>query len=247
MQNCILWADHCKLSKLDLSACPELIDLSCADNLLTSLDVSSCSDLNELDASDNPLDSIDLSNQEHLSVLWVGNTKLKELYLKENTQLEVVYWKGSPVKEITLRTGYPKSVIFEGEKTKVHYAGTPVEAKTVAAGEKIGAPNCTFADILADMKEDLTESWGYDDETGKEYHIISKQVPTKLTAANTDFSSLLLQEDYNYGYIGQQMKCLDISITAVKKDATDPKVYHLEGFSLVGGNKRLFRGTVQQK
>ena len=228
-----LWSDRTALKRIDLSHCKRLKELSCASNHLTELDLSHNVFLTDIDCSDNAITQLNVNKDAELAVLWIGNTKIKKIDLSDNPQLQIVYWNGTPLEEVILRNGVSEKVVFQGSKTKIVHIGEKVDRGNenwVVGTSKL----CNFEDLVREMAADM-------DSEGKPY-------TAKLKPEETDFSPLLFIDPENYlGYIGTQMKYLKVAFTSVKRDKKDAKVYHVEGWTRTGGNKRLFRGEIRLK
>ena len=100
-----------QMTSLDLSDCPELVEVICDSNKLTSLNVSGCTSLEKIFCYDNKLTTLDVSDCTKLTWLTCGFNKLKTLDISENTQLlslfafgnymETLYvWKGFRIKDM---------------------------------------------------------------------------------------------------------------------------------------------------
>ena len=82
-----LWCNDNELTSLDVSKNPNLVFLICNNNELTSLDVSKNPDLCILDCSDNQLTSLDVSKNLDLRELYCSGDQLTSLNLSQNLEL----------------------------------------------------------------------------------------------------------------------------------------------------------------
>ena len=77
-----------KLSSIDLSHCPELLELVVYWNEITELDLSHCPKLRTLHPARNLLTTLDLSHNPVLEYLWADFNLIKEIDLSHNPSLK---------------------------------------------------------------------------------------------------------------------------------------------------------------
>lgn len=80
-----------KLTKLDVSGAPELVELDCRGNQLSSLEVRNNTKLHYLACGQKGLRSIDLSTLSELSFFNCSRSPISQLDLKNNTKLKSLY------------------------------------------------------------------------------------------------------------------------------------------------------------
>ena len=91
-----------RLTELDLSGCPELSSLWCDGNQLKELDVSLQHSLSTLNCSGNQIRSLDLSANPELSSLWCADNGFGSLDVSANPELQLLWCSGNKLKELDL-------------------------------------------------------------------------------------------------------------------------------------------------
>ncbi len=82
-----LYCKNNKLTKLDLSKNPMLMNVSCSNNELTELDITKCEKLLYFHCENNLLQELDVSGNTNLVQLYCFGNQLEELNLKNNFDL----------------------------------------------------------------------------------------------------------------------------------------------------------------
>ncbi|MDR2651279.1 MAG: leucine-rich repeat domain-containing protein [Prevotellaceae bacterium] len=85
-----LYCWHEYITSIDISKCTALQTLWLNGNQLTSLDVSKCTELKELEIDDNQLTSLDVSKCTDLQTLWIVQNQLTGLDVSKCPDLEVI-------------------------------------------------------------------------------------------------------------------------------------------------------------
>jgi M6 family metalloprotease-like protein len=86
-----LYCRNNKLTKLDLSKNPMLMNLSCSNNELTELDITKCEKLLYFHCENNLLKKLDVSGNTNLVQLYCFGNQLEELNLKNNFDLGTLH------------------------------------------------------------------------------------------------------------------------------------------------------------
>ena len=86
-----LLCDHCSLTELDLSACPELVCLHCDSNLLHTLNLTGCTELEELFCDHNQLTALDISDCPKLIKCICRMNRLAALDISCNPELDWLF------------------------------------------------------------------------------------------------------------------------------------------------------------
>ncbi len=86
-----LYCKNNKLTKLDLSKNPMLMNVSCSNNELTELDITKCEKLLYFHCENNLLKELDLSGNTNLLQLYCFGNQLEELNLKNNLDLGTLH------------------------------------------------------------------------------------------------------------------------------------------------------------
>lgn len=77
-----------RVSELDVTHSPDLLDLSCGQNAISKLDVSKNTKLKELMCHSNKLTSLDLSNNTALRKMNISGNNMEKLKVKELPELQ---------------------------------------------------------------------------------------------------------------------------------------------------------------
>ncbi|MCI8519901.1 MAG: hypothetical protein HFE50_00220 [Clostridia bacterium] len=86
-----LYCKNNKLTKLDLSKNPMLMNVSCSNNELTELDITKCEKLLYFHCENNLLQELDVSGNTNLVQLYCFGNQLEELNLKNNFDLGTLH------------------------------------------------------------------------------------------------------------------------------------------------------------
>ena len=100
------------LTTLDVTNCPNLLELNCMWNSLRGLDVSKNLKLEKLWCNDNPLGNLNLTNNTKLTYLNNGSCDLYELDLSKNKELTSIECANNHLKELNI-TMLPKLYYLE--------------------------------------------------------------------------------------------------------------------------------------
>lgn len=111
-----------RISRIDLSHCPNLSLLNANGIGLEELDVSNNVRLSWLGCSNSSFPSIDLSANPHLHCFYGDCNLLSELDLTQNTELEYLYIREAPhLQSVYLKAGHSVAHIFKDEHTQIVY------------------------------------------------------------------------------------------------------------------------------
>ena len=92
-----LWIDHCAFKKVNVSVCPELINLNCGYNNLESIDLGANTKMKNLTVAGNPMKKLETTNLTSLTDLNISETEISFVNLINAFYLQTFNAAGSGI------------------------------------------------------------------------------------------------------------------------------------------------------